>query len=57
MFLHPKNTDGFKQSQRANRICICSVFRCFEAYHDMALSSQVVNFVWLHLLDEPDQIR
>ena len=42
--------DGFKQSQRSERIGVRGVFRLFERRHDMALSRKVVDFIRLNLL-------
>ena len=42
--------DGFKQSQRSERIGVRGVFGLFERRHDMALSRKVVDFIWPNLL-------
>ena len=42
--------------QRAQRIAIGGVFRALKAHRHMALSAEVINLIWLDLLDDPNQV-
>ena len=55
-FLQPQDANGFQQPQRAHGINVGGVFRQLEAHRHMALGTQVVDFVGLGLLDNPDQV-
>jgi hypothetical protein len=54
--LELEDTDRLKQAQRPNSIGICGVFRGLEAYRDMALRGEVVDFVRTGFLDDADQV-
>ncbi len=45
-----------ENAQGAKGIAIGGVFRRLEAHRHMALSTQVVDLIGLHLLDDPDQV-
>ena len=51
-----QDPNGFEDSQCADSIGICGVFRRFEADRDMRLSSEIIDLVWLNVLDEPDEV-
>jgi hypothetical protein len=42
-------------TQRAQTIGICRVLRLFERHCDVRLRGQIVDFVWLDLLDDADE--
>ena len=55
--LEPENADGLEHAQGADRIGIRGVFGRFERHRHVALRRQVIDFVRLHLLDDPNQVR
>ena len=54
--LKSQNTNRFQHAQCAHRVGIRRVFRSFERHRNMALRSEIVDFVRLDLLDDPNQI-
>ena len=44
------------QPERTQRIGICRVFRRLEADLHVALGGQIINLIWLRLLQDPDEI-
>ena len=54
-FLEPQNANGFENAQRSHAVDVCGVFRAFKADGYMALSTKVVDFVGLRLLDDARQ--
>ena len=49
--------DGFKNSQRAERVDIGGIFRSLEAHSNVALSAEVIDFVRFNLTDDPREVR
>ena len=56
-FRKSEYADGFKQSQRSERIGVRGVFGLLEGCHDMALSRKVVDLVRPNLLHDMRQAR
>ena len=56
LLLEPENADRLEQTQGAERVGVRRVFGRFEGYPYVALCRQIIDFVRLHLLDDPDQI-
>ncbi len=51
-----KNADGFEQSQRTKRIGVGRIFRRFKADLHVTLRRQIIDFIRLRFLNQPDQI-
>ena len=51
-----QDPDGFQQAQRAQCVGVCDVLRCLERHTDVALGCEVIDFVRLHLLHDPNQV-
>ena len=52
----PRNPHRLKNAKRAQRIAVGGVFRAVKTHCHMALGTEVVNLIGLHLLDDPDQV-
>ena len=50
----PQHAHCFQKPQRAKCIAVGGVLGSFKAHRHMALSTQVINFIGLHLLDDPE---
>ena len=53
---HAEDADRLQQPQRAERVGVGGIFRRFEAYLDMALGGEIVDFRRLRFLDQPDEV-
>ena len=52
-----ENADGFKNTQSTDAVGVCCIFRSFKAHLNVALRCEVVDFGWLNLLDDADEVR
>jgi hypothetical protein len=55
-FFQTQNSYGFQDSKSTYCIGISGVFRGFKRYLNMALGSQIVDFIRLNLLNDPNQV-
>jgi hypothetical protein len=51
------NAHGLEDAQSAESVGIRSVFRFLERNGNVALGREIVDFVWLHLANNPNQAR
>ena len=56
LFFQPKNADSFENAQSADTIGIGGIFRGIKTDRNVAHGSKVVDFVWLNLLNDTNQI-
>src|SRR2546430_14774432 len=56
-FTKAQDADRFEKAQCAKRVSIRGIFRGLETHLDMALRGEVVNFVWLDLLHNANEVR
>ena len=56
LFLKSENADCLQKSERPDGVGIGGIFRRLETYLDMALGGEVVDFIRLGLLNDPDQV-
>ncbi len=52
-----QNADGFEDSQWADPIGICCIFRSLEAHLHMTLRGKIINFIRLNFLHHADNVR
>ena len=57
LFREAKNADRLQNAQGTGGIGIRRVFRRLKAYLHVTLRGQVVNLIWLHRLNDANQIR
>ena len=55
-FGEPQDPHRLQDPQRAQRIAVGGVLRALKAHRHMALGTEVVDLIGLHLLDDPDQV-
>jgi len=55
LFLQPQDADSLEQPQRSKGIGVSGVLGFLEGHGDMALRREIVNFVGLYGLHDPDQ--
>lgn len=56
LFFQAKDTDGFEDAQGTDAVGVRGVFWRFEADSHVTHGSQVVDFVWLDLLDDANEV-
>ncbi|CDD83991.1 uncharacterized protein BN666_00512 [Bacteroides sp. CAG:462] len=54
-FLQSADAHRLQQTQRPECICLCRIFRYVKADFHMALCSQVIDFIGLHLRNDADE--
>ena len=52
----PQDPHRLKNPKRAQRVAVGGELRAVKTHCHMALGTEVVNLIGLHLLDDPDQV-
>ena len=55
LLLQTKNTNSLQHTKCSNCIRFSRIFRNIERYFHMALSSKIINLIWLHLLNNANK--
>ncbi len=53
---HAEDANGFEQTQGPDRVCIRGIFGGFETHLYVGLGGEIVDFGWLSLLDDADEV-